>query len=562
MTVLAVVVGLLGGYCSIGFRHLVDGITSLWPGEVFSTDVIRGLPWYWVVAIPAVGGFLAGSITRWFAPEAKGHGVPEVMEAVALKQGRIRPRLVVAKALASGVTIGSGGSVGREGPIVQIGAALGSTVGQFLKMDARKLRTLVGCGAAAGIAATFNAPVAGALFAVEVILGDFAVRQFSPIVVSSVSATVVARAHLGNYPAFVIPPDEIGLYRLVHPAELVTYAVLGMAAGLVAFGFVRTLCFAEDTVDDRKLPLPLTAAVGGALVGVVALGFPDVLGVGYEAIERNLVSPDGALLLAALVVAKIVAVSITLGSGGSGGVFAPSLFVGAMLGGLAGLGMQALDVVPHAPAGTYSMVGMGALVAATTQAPIATILIIFELTGDYRIILPLMIAAILATEVARRLSDESIYTIKLARRGVRIRGGQDVAALRAAPVSDLVREAPAVDAARPVTQVAERLVDEGLRTVYVTRDGGRLAGTITMRELHPVLRDPRALDAVVAIDVVRPIPPAVSIDDNLETVLQQLDAGYRDELPVLENDRLAGIVRIEDVLRRYRALVARRDADA
>jgi len=562
MTVLAVVVGLLGGYCSIGFRHLVDGITSLWPGEVFSTDVIRGLPWYWVVAIPAVGGFLAGSITRWFAPEAKGHGVPEVMEAVALKQGRIRPRLVVAKALASGVTIGSGGSVGREGPIVQIGAALGSTVGQFLKMDARKLRTLVGCGAAAGIAATFNAPVAGALFAVEVILGDFAVRQFSPIVVSSVSATVVARAHLGNHPAFVIPPDEIGLYRLVHPAELVTYAVLGMAAGLVAFGFVRTLCFAEDTVDDRKLPLPLTAAVGGALVGVVALGFPDVLGVGYEAIERNLVSPDGALLLAALVVAKIVAVSITLGSGGSGGVFAPSLFVGAMLGGLAGLGMQALDVVPHAPAGTYSMVGMGALVAATTQAPIATILIIFELTGDYRIILPLMIAAILATEVARRLSDESIYTIKLARRGVRIRGGQDVAALRAAPVSDLVREAPAVDAARPVTQVAERLVDEGLRTVYVTRDGGRLAGTITMRELHPVLRDPRALDAVVAIDVVRPIPPAVSIDDNLETVLQQLDAGYRDELPVLENDRLAGIVRIEDVLRRYRALVARRDADA
>jgi len=563
MIVLAVIVGLLGGYGAVGFRLLIDRLVGLWPIDSWSTDAIRGLDWYWIVGIPAAGGLIVGAITKWFAPEAKGHGVPEVMEAVALRGGEIRPRVVVAKALASGVCIASGGSVGREGPIAQIGAAIGSTFGQFLKMSQRKMRTLVGCGTAAGIAATFNAPVAGALFAVEVLLGDFAVHQFSPIVISSVVATVVSRAYLGDVPAFEIPAELLDTYRLVHPGELMAYAGLGVLAGVVALVFIRTLCFAEDRVESTKLPLPFTGAIGGALVGGIALVFPQVLGVGYEAIGGAL---DGAVswqILAALLAAKLVATCITLGSGGSGGVFAPSLFLGAMLGGVVGFAVHGIDPTHSAPAGAYALVGMGSVVAATTWAPITTILIVFELTSDYRIMLPLMISTIIATQFARRFSPHSIYTIKLARRGVTIRAGQDVNVLRNIPVREVVKEAPTVAASCPVPELLDRILKDDAASLYVVDAAQHLTGVISMRELKPLLRDPGAsLDVVVAVDVANSEIPTVNLQENLETVLSRLDLGYRDELPVLDGEVFCGVARIEDILARYRYEVARREVRA
>jgi CIC family chloride channel protein len=560
MLVQAVVVGLLGGYGSVGFRRLIDWLIGVWPVDEFSTSAIRSLDWYWILVIPAAGGLIVGSITRWFAPEAKGHGVPEVMESVALRGGVIRPRVVGAKAIASGVCIATGGSVGREGPIVQIGAAIGSTVGQLLGMGRRKLRTLVGCGAAAGIAATFNAPVAGALFAVEVLLGDFAVHQFSPIVIAAVVATVVSRGHFGDLPGFAIPADQIDAYRLVHPGELLAYAGLGVLAGLVAIAFVRTLCFSEDKVEASKLPLPATAAIGGALVGAIALLFPDVLGVGYEAIERTLEGPQSWQLLAGLLVAKLAAVCITLGSGGSGGVFAPSLFLGAMLGGLVGLAVHAIAPGLTAPAGAYALVGMGSLVAATTRAPITTILIVFELTSDYKIMLPLMVSTIIATQFVRRWSRHSIYTIKLARRGVTIRDGQDVNILRSIPVREVLKTAPTIDAARGIRDVVDEVLRGGAHSVYVIDERRQLVGVVSIDELHEVLRDPAALqDVVVAHDLAKTHVAAVDIEENLDSVIEGLDRGYRDQLPVLEDGRLAGIVRIEDVLARYRRELALRE---
>ena len=560
MLVVSLLIGLLGGYGAVGFRYLIHVLQEgAWATHDFGTAWIESLPWYWVVGVPAAGGLLVGSITHWFAREAKGHGVPEVMEAVALRSGFIRPRVVVAKAFASSICIASGGSVGREGPIVQIGSAIGSTVGQLLKVGPRRLRTLVGCGAAAGIAATFNAPVAGALFAVEIILGDFAVPQFSPIVISSVAATVVSHHYLGNLPAFEIPT-----YRLVHPGELGGYAVLGLAAGFLAFLFVKALYFAEDRFDALAWPMPVTATVGGAAVGALALFQPGVLGVGYESMNLALMGSPAVTVLLGLLVAKLLAICITLGSGGSGGVFAPSLFLGATLGALVGVAVNQIFPEQSAPPGAYALVGMGAMVAATTHAPITAILIIFELTNDYRIMLPLMMTCILATLLAMRLNKESIYTVKLVRRGVNVRAGQDINLLRNIKVNEVMRrdDLPLVPPSEPLLRLLARISGSDAPCFYVVDGERRLHGVLSMRELRPALPDAELLgQLVVAADLLDSACPQVSVDDTLDEVLTRLDVAYRDELPVVAEDgeRLLGIVRVSDVLARYRHELAKRE---
>ncbi|MCB9898638.1 MAG: chloride channel protein [Planctomycetes bacterium] len=560
MVVVALVVGVLGGYGAVGFKHIIlwmqDGF---WETTEFSLDYVRGLPWYAVVVIPAVGGLLCGWIIARFAPEAKGHGVPEVMEAVAVRGGRIRPRVVVAKAVASGLSIGSGGSVGREGPIVQIGAAIGSATAQALGMSARRMRTLVGCGAAAGIAATFNAPVAGALFAVEVVLGDFGVPQFSPIVISSVMATVVSRHYLGDLPAFEIPP-----YSLVHPTELFLYGVLGVLAGLLAIAFVKVLYFSEDRADEVKLPLALKAAVGGALVGALALAIPGVLGMGYESMNLALTGTPTVTFLALLLTAKLVAVCITIASGGSGGILMPSLFLGATLGALVGAIANAIfgAGVVGAP-GAYALVGMGAVLGAVTHAPISAILILFELTNDYRIILPLMISCILATLLATKLMRGSIYTLKLIRRGIDIASGQDVNLLKSVSVRDVLRdEVPTIAPAVRLGALALRLSAGSDASLYVVDDERHLIGVVGLNELQSLLPDLDVLrDIVVAGDIAATHGPRVGVDDTLDHVLETLDVGYRDELPVMDGERLVGIVRIEDVLARYKRELVRREVE-
>ncbi|KAA3614452.1 MAG: CBS domain-containing protein [Planctomycetota bacterium] len=551
MVMVATLIGVLGGLGAVGFRYLIQFLQSLaWLTQDYQLDWIASLPWYHVVLVPAAGGFLVGSIVSLFAREAKGHGVPEVMEAVALRSGRIRPRVVAAKALASSLCIASGGSVGREGPIVQIGSAIGSTVGQWLRVSPRRLRTLVGCGAAAGVAATFNAPVAGALFAVEVILGDFGVPQFSPIVISSVVATVISRHYMGDLPAFEIPA-----YSMEHPMELLAYAGLGVLAGLVAIVFIRGLHGAEDLFDAVKLPLAFKAAVGGMLVGAIALLFPGILGVGYEEMNRALLEEPAAKFLLFLLLAKLLAVSITIGSGGSGGIFAPSLFLGAVLGGAVGWAMQRWFPGSVGEQGAYALVGMGAVVASTTHAPITAIVILFELTNDYRIILPLMISCIAGTLLASRLHPESIYTIKLLRRGVKLRSGQDVNLLKRIPLAEILRrDVPTIASNVRLGQLLEPLLNQEIPCLYVVDEKGVLHGTITLQQLRPLLRDLESVkDLLIAEDVSQTQWPAVMEDQSLDHILQRLDYEYRDELPVVDlQGKLVGLVRLEDVLARYR----------
>ncbi len=557
MVVVAVVIGLLGGLCAVGFREFIQIVNRIaWRQGPYALEYLAGLPFWWKLLAPAVGGLAVGVIIHAFAREAKGHGVPEVMEAVALRGGRIRPRVVLAKLLASGISIGSGGSVGREGPIVQIGSALGSTVGQWLGVDQRRLRTLVGCGAAAGIAGTFNAPVAGALFAVEIILGDFGVSQFSPIVISSVAATVVSRGFLGDFPAFEVPS-----YQLVHASELFAYAGLGILAALVALAFIRTLYAFEDGFDRIPLPPPLRTLLGGALIGVIGIWLPHIFGVGYEAINEAL---NGTLVwqfMALLVVVKLLAVSITIGSGGSGGIFAPSLFIGAMLGGAVGTVVQNVWPVSAAGAGAYALVGMGAVVAAGTHAPITAILIIFELTGDYKIILPLMISCIIATLLATRLQQASIYTLKLLRRGVDIQRGRAVNVLQHVPVREAMRTD--IVTVRPedgVLSLISGFIDHAGSALFVTDEHGTLLGIVTAEQIRPIMRDPTALEGlIIAEDImVHGEYPQVTPRDSLADVMKLL-GGYRGEIPVLENGRIAGVIWQEDVIERYNTEVFKRD---
>ncbi len=557
MVLISIAIGVLGGLGAVGFRESIRLFqTVFWHVGSPTLAYLRDLPWWWKVLAPASGGLVVGLIIARFATEAKGHGVPEVMESVALHGGRIRPRVVIAKLLASGICIGSGGSVGREGPIVQIGSALGSSIGQWLGVGERRLRTLVGCGAAAGIAGTFNAPVAGALFAVEIILGDFGVTQFSPIVISSVAATVVSRHFLGDFPAFEVPP-----YTLVSATELLAYGLLGIVASLAALLFVRALYGAEDLFDALRFPIPMKAVIGGTLVGAIGIRYPDVFGVGYEAINEALWGQLGWQILLALAAVKILAVSLTIGSGGSGGIFAPSLFIGAMTGGAVGTVVHTLWPNVSGSPGAYALVGMGAVVAAGTHAPITAIVMIFELTGDYRIILPLMISCIIATLLATRLQKSSIYTLKLLRRGVDIRGGLSANVLSRLSARDFMRdEYVSVQPADALMPVISRFVEHPGDTVFVVNDEGILLGAITIDDVRPVLKEPEALASlIVAADLMQKQGfPVFAPDDRLDEVMR-LFGRYRFQAPVVEDGRIVGSLWPQDVIECYNAEILKRD---
>ena len=557
MVLVAIVVGLFGGLGAVGFRECIRLFQLVaWHRERVTLDYLRHLPDWWKVLSPAVGGLIVGFIIVRFAAEAKGHGVPEVMEAVALRGGRIRPRVVAAKLVASGVCIASGGSVGREGPIVQIGSAIASSIGQWLRVGERRMRTLVGCGAAAGIAATFNAPVAGALFAVEIILGDFGVTQFSPIVISSVTATVVSRHFLGDFPAFQVPA-----YQLVHANELFAYGALGIIAGLIAIVFVRALYGAEDLFDKLTIPAILKPAIGGLLIGVIAIRFPEIFGVGYEAINEALISDLGWQLLLLLVMVKIVAVSLTIGSGGSGGIFAPSLFIGAMAGGAVGTVVHALWPEMSGSPGAYALVGMGAVVAAGTHAPITAIVIIFELTGDYKIILPLMISCIIATLLATRLQTGSIYTLKLLRRGVDIRGGYSANVLGHLAARDAMRpDFAAVGRTDQLMLVISRFVERPGESVLVTDGDQKLLGVITIDDIRPLMTDTESVRGlVIAEDMMRTDGfPVFAPDDPLDEVMRRFGR-YRFMAPVVDNGRILGALWPQDVIEAYNSEILKRD---
>jgi chloride channel protein, CIC family len=557
MILVAALIGVGGGFGAIGFRYLIRAVQLVAFGSWnYSLDVVRSVPRYVLMIIPAIGLVVIFPFVNWLAKETKGHGVPEVMEAVALRGGVIRPRIVLVKALASAICIGTGGSIGREGPIVQIGSAFGSAMGQLLRIPAGRMRTLVGCGAAAGIAGTFNAPIAGALFSLEIILGDFGIPQFSPIVISSVVSTIVSRHFLGDTPAFIVTA-----YELVSAYELVVYAFLGLLAGFVGVGFSTLLYKTEDIFQGLRVPEVAKPVIGGMIIGFIALRFPHILGVGYETIDMALAGKMVWYVLLALIFLKLAATCITLASGGSGGIFAPSLFLGAMTGGFLGTVVHHFLPSVTAGGGAYATVGMGAVVAAATHAPLTAMIIIFEMTGDYKIIPPLMISCVIATVLSIRLKGPSIYTEKLTRRGVDLFKPLEINVLKKVSVSEVIDRKPLlIPEATTFRQLLDLVVNSPRSEFFVVCNEDQYVGTISIHQMRKVLLDGDYLDPlIVARDMADATYPVLSPSDNLDMVMKLFSQEHREELAVIEGSKIIGSVKRSAVLEEYHRELMKRD---
>jgi CIC family chloride channel protein len=572
---LAVVIGSLAGVGSWLFRLLIETLKEGFWGGGFDTTFhfLLGpgaLPLWLIVIPPLLGGLLVGPLATLFPAEAKGHGVPEVMESVSRKGGILRPRTVFLRGIASALTIGSGGSAGREGPIVQIGSAIGSWMGQIFNMTERRMKILVGCGAAGGIAATFNAPLAGVLFSLEIILGDFTLRTFSPIVISSAVATAVGRALMGNEPTFLLP-----VYNLLTGWEFLFYALLGILCGVVARVFIGSLYWAETFFDDRlRLPRILKPALGGLLIGLVGIGylylfegtteaaFAPMFGNGYGPMGEALVGNMLWTTMLTLAALKILSTSITLGSGGSGGVFAPMLYIGAMVGGAYGSLLHRIFPDITAPGGAYATVGMGAVVAAGAHAPITTILILFELTNEYRIILPILVSCIFATLASRAISTDSIYTRKLLRKGINIEGGRDINVMQALSVRDaMTEEVMPLPESTPFRELLHIVTTSRSPYFPVVDRSGDMTGIISFSDLRDLLFDEALRDLVVAGDIASEPVIRLTPDDNLWTAIEKFSVKDLEQIPVVaaENPRkLLGMISRRDVINAYNREILKR----
>ena len=557
MLIYAVIIGILGGFGAILFKKLIFSLQDFfWRTPDMAPDSLFGVIWYRRLLLPVLGGAIVGPLIYFFAREARGHGVPEVMIAVITRNSVIRPVVVVVKALASAVSISTGGSVGREGPIVQIGAAIASTTGQIMRVRPAQLKTMVGCGVAAGISATFNAPIAGTLFALELIVSDFGLTSFTPILVSAVAATAITRHFHGNIIEFTLPQ-----FTMVSHWEFAFYLILGLIAGIVGSTFSRSIYHADDLIEKTKIPQWIRPAFGGLFVGITALIYPHIMGVGYDTIR---VLFDGGLtfqVMLLLVVLKILATAVTIGSGGSGGIFAPSLFIGAMLGGAFGSVVNHIFPDITAPTVAYALVGMAAVNGACTLAPLSAIIILFELTNEYGIILPLMFTVVMATFISRKISAESIYTEKLRRKGINAHHGEDLNILRALAVKDVIRHD---EASIRETDEFDTLVKLALTThrnvIFTLDESNCFTGAISLQDLKYVLSNPKELRYIHhMVDFKQELKP-VLITESLDTVVDRFTETGFDRLPVVdERHQLVGSVIMSDIMRQYSQEVANRN---
>ena len=457
------------------------------------------------------------------------------MESVALKGGKIPPRIALVKSLASALTIGTGGSVGREGPVVHIGASLGSALGQVLRLPASRLPTLVGCGVAGGIAAVFNAPIAGAFFALEVIMGNFAMPAFGPVMLSSVLATVVSRAHFGDHPAFLVPK-----YALVSVWELPLYLLLGVACGLGGLVFLFVLDTLEEWFANLPVPNLLKPALGGLILGGIILFVPNIYGVGYATMDAILRSGIPWPWLLLLLPVKMGATSLTLASGGSGGLFLPSLYLGAVLGGLWGFGAEALFPTVTGSSGGYALVGMAAFLSGAIHCPITAFLLLFEITGDYQIILPLMVSCPVSTLVRRR--EENL--------------------MQAFTVGQAMRHViPTLRDTTPFAKIMQHFLVSDIPICFVVDHERRLLGTISIHNVKALLQEDTLGSLVIAKDLIERPEVTTSPDETLARCLGKFALTEQEYLPVVSpaTMELLGIISHRDVLDLYNREILRHE---
>lgn len=540
----------------------------------------------WLIPVaPMIGALITGLLVHFFASAARGHGVPQVILALTKKRGVIPLRVGLTKIAASISTVGSGGSAGAEGPIIQIGSTAGSFIGQRLGVSREHMGTLVGCGAAAGIASIFNAPIAGVFFVLEILLRDFSIRTFTPIVISSVFSAATTQAILGQNEAIFQVPVELDARDLFDYPDLPGYVFLGLACGLVAVLYTHAIEKSEELFARVKVHPIIKPVIGALLLGVLGMVFvyfvhnqtthamrPEVFGNGYDTIEKMLNPgffsgtdeyPRSALdaeilLLLALCAAKCLATMCTLGSGGSGGVFAPSLFIGATFGGAFGLFLQELGVMRDgsSPA-TFALVGMAAVMAGSTHAPLTAILMLFELTRNVYVLIPIMLAAVLATVIAQLVERDSIYTMPLRKKGIHVGTSRDLSVLRRIPVTSVrVTSLPesAVYPSDPLSRLISLHATQSIPDFVVLDADGKYQGMVTGGDLRTALVENEAIPLLLVAELLRTDLPTITHDENLDTVMDKFTASETASLPMMDRrdeTRCVGLITRTDLMKRY-----------
>ena len=551
-------VGMATGLSCVVIAHLIAFFQRwFWGSGQHLLEAAEALPWYFRILIPLVGGLIVGLIGYLFGIETRGAGTSGLVQAIALKGGIVSLRQTLPRTLTGILTIASGGSLGREGPIVTLGGAIGSHLARRFKLTSRQARILVCAAAASSIAGVYNAPIGGSLFALEILMGSFALEVFGPVVVASVISTLIFRSAMGDLPRFVIPQ-----YQLISGWELPFYLVLGLLGGIASVVFTRSLFFAEDLFRKTPLPKWLTPAIGFTLVGGIGAFYPHVFGNGYETVNMALHEQLPWLLLLILPVAKLVATSLTLGSGGTGGLFMPLLMVGGLLGGAFGYGVHYLFPNATAGHGAYSLVGMGAVLAGTTHAPLMAIMMIYEQTNSYLIVLPLMFTCIISSVTVRLLRTDSIHMETLRRRGVVLPRGVEESIMQTLSVRDVMHEeVESLPHDAPFTAIVERFLKEPFNNLYVVDNEGRFLGAIRLHALKGMLHETEALPTVIARDLVDETCPFFTPDQKLADTMEVFWREHAERIPVLdhkETRRLFGWIAKRDLFGVYSQEILRK----
>ncbi|HRK30114.1 MAG TPA: chloride channel protein [Tepidisphaeraceae bacterium] len=589
LLVVAAMVGILTAGAAVGFHELIMWIVHLLY-RTLDPQTLYGTGLALIVVWPALGGLVVGFLNVYVIRQSGGHGVPDVIESVAKSSGFLRPRVAIEKMVTAAVTIGSGGSVGAEGPIVQIGAALASGIGQLFRLARSQMTLIVGCGTAAGISAIFNSPMGGVLFTLEVILLDFSLRTFIPVVVASVIANVATRAIFSEMMSRAETTSIFSMTRtdfMITWNQVPSFVLVGLGCGIVAATLTLLMLRMDARFRRLRMPTMLKPMLGGALLGLIGLAFivvfgwfvterakpisadwypmPAFFGDGYGFIQMMLgeafyqnptYSPTVLLsMLAFLIVAKLVGTCLTLASGGSGGVIAPALFLGATTGGFIGVALRELGWVGDVQPAVFALVGMGAALGATVHAPLAAILILIDITGNYRMMLPAMLATVVATAIARRIYPDSIYTAALRERGLRLTSGSDAILLRRMLVEQVHLEpAVAVQASDTLQHLLELKAKMGSSNFVVLDRGGFYSGMVAEEDVYTALVQREAVPLLLAGELMRPDVPLLRNSDSLARVLEVFSRYDVDYLPVsLEQSpgKVIGLISRAGLMRTY-----------
>jgi CIC family chloride channel protein len=563
--VLAGGVGVIGGLVNLFFYYATESVKFLFlrhagdPVEV--AEMMVGPQRIFRVLIPTLGGLCAGLVLYWGLRLAGPQRSSNLLEVVVAGDGRLPLRSAIVKFISSLVTIGSGGSIGREGGITQLSATFASKWGQLAKWHPYRLRLLVGCGAASGISAAYNAPISGAVFAALIVLGNFSMSLFAPLVFASVVATMVSRSFFGIKPWYTVPPFEF-----TRVTQLPWFVCLGVVSGAVGAFFLKLLNRSEEFFKRLEIPIYLRLALGGLIVGLIALQFPGVWGNGYVIANRILLGEslqrgDALLFLSGLFLAKLIATLATVGSGAVGGVFTPTLFLGTSLGATFGLALRQLHLGEELPIATFAVVGMGGMLSATTRSPLLAMIMVFEISLDYSLMPPLMLGSVVSILVARRLHPDSIYTEPLRRKGLTV--SQEATASEAATermVSDLMlAPVPPVRETATLGEIGDRFLTSANNFLPVVDGKGRMVGIVALQDLKEYIGSGEQVLGVIAYDIMRPPPPCVTPNQRLLEVLPVVLASEQRNIPVvntLKENRLVGALGRAEVLGIFSEVIA------